>query len=325
MSAARFEALLVVMFAAIASPHAIAQAYPHQPIRLVVPQAPGGQADVIARLCAQQLGEILGQPLVIQHHGGAGGTIGANIVAKAPADGYTLLLGGSNNLALAVALRPDLPYDPTRDFTTIGAVARVAYGLAVSPKLRVVNVKDLVALARANPGRLNYGSSGIASTSSLGAEMLKSAERIDIVHVPYSGAAPAVAALVAGQVDIVFADLSLLLPQSRAGTLNLVAAAGARRSASAPALPTVAEQGIRGFDLDTWHGIVAPAGTPAEVIARLRDAVAQMQRAPEFREGLMRQGYDPVDGDAKALDALIRSGIARYSALAKSANIKAAQ
>ena len=316
--------LLAVMFVALASPQAIAQSYPTQPIRLVVPAAPGGQADAIARLCAQRLGEILGQPVVMLHHGGAGGTIGADIVAKAPADGYTLLLGGSNNLALAVALRPDLPYDPARDFTAIGAVARVAYGLAVNPKLPVRNVTELVAHARANPGRLNYGSSGVASTSSLGAEMFKSAVGVDIVHVPYGGSAPAVAALVAGQVDIMFADLSLLLPQSRTGALNLLAAAGASRSASAPDLPTVGEQGIHGFDLDAWYGIVAPAGAPADAVARLRDAVAWMMRTPEFRQRLLRQGYDPIDGDAKALDALIRSGIAKYAELVKRANIKAA-
>jgi tripartite-type tricarboxylate transporter receptor subunit TctC len=315
---------LLLAFVALAPGASVAQRYPSQAIRLVVPQAPGGQADAIGRAVGLKLGELLQQPVVILNHGGAGGTIGAEMVAKAPADGYTLLLGGSNNLALAVALRPDLPYDPLRSFVPIRAVARVAYALAVNPKLPVATVAELVAYARARPGRLNYGSSGTGSTSSLGAEMLKSAASIDIVHVPYNGSAPAVAAVVAGQIDMIFADLSLLLPQARAGALRLVAAAGARRAMAAPDLPTVAEQGIPGFDLDAWYGIVAPAGTPEEVAATLRDALSAMLRSPEFRQRLERLGYDPVEDDAKGLAATIRSDIDRYGALVKRANIRAA-
>ena len=317
--------LRLLLFACIAfGVHdARAQRYPSQAIRLVAPQAPGGQADVIARVIGQKLGELVQQPIVIVNHGGAGGTVGAEMVAKAPADGYTLLLGGSNNLALAVALRPDLPYDPLRSFVAIRAVARVAYGLAVNPKLPVSTVAELVTYARANPGRLNFGSSGTGSTSNLGAEMLKSAAAVDIVHIPYNGSAPAVAALIAGQIDMMFADLSLLLPHARAGALRLVAAAGARRAAAAPDLPTVAEQGVPGFDLDAWYGIVAPAGTPGEATVTLRDALSAALRAPEFRQRLERLGYDPID-DATGLDVTIRSDIEKYSALVKRANIKPA-
>jgi tripartite-type tricarboxylate transporter receptor subunit TctC len=316
----------VLLFACIATAaqSAIAQPFQSQPIRLVVPQAAGGQTDAIARLAGQALADVLGQPVVIVNHGGAGGAIGTDIVAKAPADGYTLLLGGAFNLALAPALRPDLPYDPIGSFTAIGPVARVAYGLAVNAKLPVRSVPELVAAARADPGRLNYGSSGIGSMSSLGAEMLKSAAAVDIVHVPYSGSAPAVAALVAGQIDMMFADLSLLLPHARGGALRLIATAGARRAAAAPELPTVAEAGIPGFDLDAWYGIVAPAGVPPAVVTKLRNALAQIQRSPEFRQRLARQGYDPIDNRALSLDAMIRSDIEKYSDLVRRANIKAA-
>ena len=310
---------------AIAAEDGVAERYPAQPVRLVVPQAPGGQADVIARLVAQRLGEMLRQPVVVVNHGGVGGTIGADLAAKAPADGYTLLLGGSNNLALAKVLRPDLPYDPVRDFVAIRAVARVPYGLAVNPKLPVRTLGELLDYARARPGRLNYGSGGTGSTSSLGVRMLEAAAALDIVEVPYGGSAPAVTALVAGQVDLAIVDLALLIPHARTGALRLLAAAGARRAATAPELPTIAEQGFPGYRLDAWYAIVAPAGTPAEALTTLRNALSEMLRAPDFRQRLERLGYDPADENAAGLEALIRADIDKYSALVERGNIKAAK
>ena len=313
----------LLLIVCLAPERAFAQPYPTKPIKLVVPLAPGGQADVIGRLFGQRLGELLQQPVVIVNQGGAGGTIGAEQVAKSAADGYTLLVGGSNNLALAAALRPDLPYDPVKSFVAIGAIARVSYGLAVNPRLPVRNVQELISYSRARPGRLNYGSSGTGSMSSLGSEMLKSAAALDIEHIPYTGSAPSLAALVGGQIDIMFADLSLLIPQAGSGAVRLIGAAGAHRALAAPDLPTVAEQGVPGFDLDAWYGIVAPAGTPSDIVAKLRGALSEMLRTPDFRQRLEQLGYDPVDDKTSDLDAMIRADIDKYSALAKRAKIRA--
>ena len=266
---------LVVAFALAILPVAsgYAQTYPTKPIKLVVGQAPGGHSDVIGRIVAQKLAEILKQSVVIENRGGAGGTIGAELVARAPRDGYTLLLGGAGNLAIAIALSGVARYDPTRDFVPIGGAATVPYALAVSARLPVTTVSELVAYARAQPGRLTYGSSGVGSTSNLAVEWLKSAAGVDIVHVPYRGLAPAVMALLSGEIDIVIADLSLLTPHANAGTLRLLAATGARRAFAAPHLPTIAEQGIPGFAIEAWSGIVAPAGYAARDYRKIEQRV----------------------------------------------------
>jgi tripartite-type tricarboxylate transporter receptor subunit TctC len=305
------------------STYGFAETYPDKPIRLVVPLAPGGQADIIGRTLGQKLADILKQPVVIENRGGAGGTIGAEIVARAAGDGYTLLLGGSNNLAIAVTLVKEMRYDPVRDLVPIGGAATVPYALAVSSNLPVTTVPELVAYARAHPGRLTYGSSGTGSTSSLAAEMLKSAANVDIVHVPYRGSAPAVTALVGGQIDMMFADHSLLAPHAKAGTLRLLAAAGARRAPAAPDLLTVAEQGIPGFAIEPWYGIVAPAGTPPEVVATLSRALSLALQAPDVRQRFLHLGYEPLASTPAQLGAHILSDIAEYATLIRRAGIKA--
>ena len=319
----RFAPLVLAFASALLpSENGFAQAYPSRPIKLVVGQAAGGHGDIIGRTIGPKLAEILKQPVVIENRGGAGGTIGAEMVARAPHDGYTLLLGGSSNLAIVAALAGEARYDTTRDFVPIGGAAIVPYGLAVSPSVPATTVSELVAYARAHPGRLTYGSSGVGSTSSLAVEWLKSAAGIDIVHVPYRGLAPAVTALLSGEIDLVVADLSLLTSHAKAGTLRLLASAGAQRASAAPGLPTVAEQGIPGFAIEAWSGIVAPAGTPPEVVAKLSSGLSQALLAPEVRQRFEEFGYEPIVDTPAQFGALIRSDIERYTTLIKRAGIR---
>src|ERR1700694_2682464 len=286
--------VLALGYVALSSEIAVAQSYPSRPIKLVVAQAPGAQNDVIARLFGDRLAELWKQPVVVENHGGAGGTIGADLLAKAPADGYTLLVGGVNNLALAPALLKDLRYDPATDFAPIGGLARVPYALAVNRSVPVTTLAELIAYARANPGRLTYGSGGNGTTARLGAELLKSATGVDILHVSYKGSAPSILALVSGEVDMMFADLSLLVPHAKTGALRLIAAAGAKRASAAPDLPTVAEQGVPGFAIEPWYGLVAPAATPPDVLAKLAGGLHEVMRMPGMRQRLEQLGYEPI-------------------------------
>src|SRR6266567_3100972 len=300
---------------------AVAEPYPSKPIKLVVAQPPGGQTDVIVRLLGDRLSELWKTPTVVEYHGGAGGTIGADLVAKAPADGYTLLAGGLSNLAIAAALVKDLRYDPIRDFAPVGGMARVPYALAVNRSVPATTLPELIAYARAHPGRLTYGSGGIASSSSLGAEMLKSMAEIDIVHVAYRGTAPSIQALVSGEVDMMFADLSLLAPHAKGGTLRLIAAAGAKRATAAPELPTVVEQGVPGFAIEPWYGVVAPVGTPPDVLAKLAEGLHETVRTREIVQRLEQLGYEPMMDTPTQFGAFIRSEAEKYAALIKRAGI----
>ena len=318
----RAALLLITALFTVHAQSTDAQTYPSRPIRLVVAQAPGGQNDVIARMLTPGLTDILKQPVVVENRGGVGGSIGADVVAKAAPDGYTLLLGGSNNLAIAVELHRNLPYDPVRDFVPIGGVAQVPYALAVNAQVPVRTVAELVAYARLHPARLTYGSGGTGSTSGLGAELFKSMAGVDIIQIPYKGSAPAVADLVSGHVDIVFADLALVQPHAKSGTLHLLAAAGETRAPNAPDLPTVAEQGYPGFAMSAWYGLVAPAATPPAVLAKLEQALSDTVRSDEFRERLLKQGYEPIDAPPATLGTMIRGDIARFATLIRSAGIK---
>ena len=319
------SALLLAALCALLAARAHADGYPSRPIRLIVAQAPGGQNDAIARMLTPGLSDILKQPVVIENRGGVGGTIGADVAAKAAADGYTLLVGGSNNLAIAVALHRNLPYDPVRDFVPVRAIAQVPYALAVNAKVPVRSVSELVAYARAHPGQLTYGSGGNGSTSGLAAELFKSMAGVDIVQVPYKGSAPAIVDLVSGHVDIMFADFALVQQHAKAGSLRLLAAAGEARAPGAPELATVAEQGYPGFAVSAWYAVVAPAATPADVVARFDEALSQTLQSEDFRQRLLHQGYEPVDAPAPTLAAMIRSDITKFAALVKDAGIRGEQ
>ena len=234
-----FAAVFAAIIAVAPAAGGFAQSFPARPIKLVIPQPAGGHSDAIGRIVGPRLAEILQQPVVIDNRGGAGGTIGAELVARAPRDGYTLLLGGSNNLAIAVAMGMDTRYDPVRDFVPVGGVASIPYALAVRAGIPASTMAELLAYARAHPGRLNYGSSGVGSTSSLALEWIKSAAGVAIVHVPYRLTAQAVLALLGGEIDVIVTDLSLLAPHAKEGTLRILAVAGAKRAAAAPQIPTV--------------------------------------------------------------------------------------
>ncbi len=317
-------AMLTLLFVGSFALHpgdGLAEPYPSKAIKLIVPQAPGAQNDVLARMLGERLTELWNEPVIVENHGGAGGTIGADLVAKAVPDGYTVLIGGLNNLAVATALVNDLRYDPIRDFAPVGGFARVPYALAVNRNVPATTLAELIAYARAHPGRLTYGSGGSGSMSSLGAELLKAMAGVDMVHVPYRGSAPSISALVSGEIDIMFADLSLLTPHAKAGTLRLIAAAGARRASVAPELPTVAEQGLPGFAIEPWYGVVVPAGTPPDIVAKLAGGLHEVIRAPEIGRRFAQLGYEPMIDTPEQFGALIRSEIAKYTALIKRAGI----
>jgi tripartite-type tricarboxylate transporter receptor subunit TctC len=320
MRIARF--LAVVVLASIVAA-AAAQPFPWRPIKLVIPQPPGGHSDVIGRTLQPKLAELLQQPVVIDNRGGAGGTIGAEAVARAAPDGHTVLLGGANNLSIAVALLTEVRYDPRRDFVPIGGVAAIPYALAVRPGLPINTFAELLSYARSHPGRLNYGSNGVGSTSNLALEWIKSAAGVNIVHVPYRVTAHAVLALLASEIDVVVSDPSRLAPHAKAGTLRILAVAGGKRAASAPDIPTVAEQGIPGFAIDAWYGLVAPAGTPANVVTKIAGALRETLQAPEVQQKFDEAGYETIVDTPAQFGAFIRSDVERYSKVIRETGLRA--
>jgi tripartite-type tricarboxylate transporter receptor subunit TctC len=312
---------LVALAFVVAATVSCAQSFPARPLRLIIGQAPGGQSDVLGRIVAQRFSEILKHPVVVENRGGSGGTIAAEQVAKAPADGYTILFAGSSNLSLAAVLVSDLRYS-LQDFAPIGAIARVQYGLAVRAELPSENIAELIAYAREHPGELNYATSGITSASSLLFEMLKRSAKIDMVHIPYKGSAAAVSDLLSGRVDLAFTDVSLLVPLVAKGALRLIAVAGAKRSPAAPDVQTVAEQGYPELDLAPWYGLVVPAGTPPEVTATLEDALIRTLRTPEVRAHFDRLGYAPFEATPEQLADLLRAEVATFSALVEEKHLQ---
>jgi tripartite-type tricarboxylate transporter receptor subunit TctC len=316
------DRMVAVMALALVA-NASAEMFPSRPIKLVIPQPPGGHSDVVGRTLQPKLAELLQQPVVIDNRGGAGGTIGAEAVARAAPDGYTLLLGGSNNLSIAVALLTEVRYDPLRDFVPVAGVAVVPYGLAVRAGLPIDTFAELLAYAREHPGRLNYGSNGVGSTSNLALEWIKSATGVNIVHVPYRVTTQAVLALLAGEVDVVVSDLSLLVPHAKAGTLRILAVTGEKRAASTPEIPTVAEQGIAGFAIDAWYGIVAPVGTPPDVVTKLAGALRETLRSPEVQQKFRESGYETIVDTPSQFGALIRADVERYSKVIRQTGLRA--
>jgi tripartite-type tricarboxylate transporter receptor subunit TctC len=318
-----FGFIAVIALALVAANAGSAEPFPSRSIKLVIPQPPGGHSDVIGRTLGPKLAEILQQPVVIDNRAGAGGTIGAELVARSAPDGHTLLLGGSNNLSIAVALLTEVRYDPLRDFVPIGGVANVPYALAVRSSLPLNTLAELLAHARAHPGQLNYGSSGVGSTSNLAVEWIKSAAGVNLVHVPYRVTAQAVLALLASEVDVVVSDLSLLAPHAKAGTLRILAVAGAKRAASALEIPTVAEQGVPGFAIDAWYGIVVPAATPANVVTRLSVALREALQSPEVQQRFEELGYETIVDTPAQFGAFIRADIERYANVIKRTGLRA--
>jgi tripartite-type tricarboxylate transporter receptor subunit TctC len=290
---------------------------------VVVPFPPGGAVDFYARVVQQPLSELLGQPLVIENKAGASGMVGAEAVAKAAPDGYTLLLGNIASLAINVGIYPKMPYDPLKDFTPIIRTVDVNYVLVVHPSLPVKSVPELVAYAKANPGKLSYGSAGSGSLPHLGTELFKAQTGTDMVHVPYKGGGPMVTDLLGGNVQLVIADQANLMPHVATGKLRALAVATPKRSPNAPELPTIAETGLAGFDATAWQGLVGPAGMPADVVKRLNEAFNQVMAMPAIREKLTGGGLDPVGGTPEQFGRFIGSEIGKWSKIAKDVGAKA--
>jgi len=268
---------------------------PSKPIRIVVPFAPGGQPDVVARALAEPLSKALGQPVIVENRPGAGGNIAAEAVAKSAPDGHTLLMGTNGPLAVSPALYKSLPYDPLKDLAPVTLVGTSPNLIAVNPATGITTLKGLVDKARADPGKLNFSSVGKGSISQLSMELLNSVAGISTVHIPYNGGAPAVTALIAGDVQILSLNPTALIPQVAAGKARVIAQTSARRSALIPDVPTVAESGYPGFEADVWMAVMAPARTPADIITRLNTELAKIIRSPALRESLWdRQWIDPV-------------------------------
>jgi len=299
-----------------------ADAFPTKPIRIVVPFPPGGPADVLARTVGDRIAAALGQPVVVDNRPGAGGNIGMELVAKAAPDGHTLALAPAGNLTVNPSLYRNVPYDVGRDFAPVTVIAAVPNVLVVNPQVPAKDLAELIAYAKANPGKLNYSSPGPGSGAHLAGELLKSSAGIDIVHVPYSGIAPAVTAVIAGDVQLMFAGAPSALPQVAGGKLRALAVASPMRIASAPALPTLSEAGLPGFDVTSWYSIVAPAATPPAVVERLQKEIARALTSPDVKAKLTGIGAEPIANTPEEFAAMIRVETAKWSKIVKDANIK---
>ena len=299
-----------------------AQTYPSRPIRILTGQQPGTPSDIMARLVADKLTELWGQPVVVENRAGASGTIGAELAARAPADGYTLLLASHSNLVLAKVAGTDLRYDPLLDFAPVGRIAYVPFALAVNQKVPANTIPELVAYAKKHPGQLTYATAGSGTMSQLGIELLKVATGVDMLAVHYKGASSALVDVVAGRVDMMFTDYAILAPHVGSGALRMLASGGNRRAAALPDVPTIAEQGVEGFAVNTWYGLLAPAKIPPDVLARLHAALNQIRRMPDVRKRLDQLGYDPIEDSPAQFRAVIGSEIEKYSEVVRRAGLK---
>ena len=296
--------------------------YPSRPIRFIVPFAPGGSTDSLARLLAQRLSETLGQPVVVDNRGGAGGIIGAEIAAKAPADGYTLVLGSPGPLTINPNLMPRLPYDPLRDFAPITLATISPFILVLHPSVPAGSVKELVALAKARPDPLNYGSAGNGSVSHFSAEQFKALAGVNLAHIPYKGAGPAVTDLVGGRLQLMFENLPTVLPHIRSARLKALAVGTKTRSALVPEYPTVSEAGVAGYESSTAFGVLAPAKTPAPIIGRLNQELVKILQSPDIKEKLAAQGLETVGGTPQQYSQHLKDERAKYGRIVKAAGIK---
>jgi tripartite-type tricarboxylate transporter receptor subunit TctC len=299
----------------------LAQHYPAKAIRFVSPFAAGGSTDGLARLIGQKLTEAWNQPVVVENRPGAGGTVGSEIVAKAPPDGYTILLTSVSAHAIGPAMRRKLPYDPVMDFATISQIASGYNVLVVHPSLPVRSVKELLALSRARPGQLTYGSGGIGTTTHIAGELFKSLGKVDIVHVAYKGGGPLAIAILSGEVPVAFGSIATVLPQLRAGKLRGLAVTGSSRAAAIPDLPTIAEAGIPGYELNSWYGVLAPAATPRDIVQKLSAEIVRIVRLPDVREHLVYEGQEPAGTTAEAFAAYLRAEVEKWARVVRVAGI----
>ena len=316
------RALLLGTAALCAAAAVQAQAWPSKPIHLVVPFAPGGTSDILGRAIAQKLQDAWGQAVVIDNVPGAGGSLGADRVAKAAPDGYTLLMAHIGNLAVAPAIYPKLPYDPVKSFAPVAWVASVPNVLVVHPSVPAKNLQELVALAKSKPGQLNYGTGGNGSAAHLATEYLKLRSKTFMVHVPYRGTAPAVTDLLSGQLQLMFTGAPVLLPFIKSGQLRALAVSSSKRLEQLPEVPTVGESGYPGFEADQWYGVVAPAGTPHEVVLKLNAQINHALSSAELRTRLQSEGAMAMPSTPEAFGQLIGREIARWKPVVQAGNIR---
>jgi len=311
-----------LLLAAVPCSALAADTYPTKPVRLIVAFPPGGSTDIIARLVGQKLSERLGQQVIIDNRGGAGGMIGTELAARSIPDGYTLTMGTTSTHVIAPAAYPNVKYDPIKDFTPITLVASTPYLLVVHPSVPAKTLKDFVALMKSQPGKLNYASAGAGSTTHLAMEMLKIASSTDIVHVPYNGNGPAGTAVMGGQVQALFGSMPAVLPHAKSGKVRAIAVGTAKRSPALPDVPTVAEQGFPGFEVSLWLGFFAPKGTPAPIVAKLYKELQSVANSPEMKDQFERNGADPATTTQAELTKLMKTELDKYSKVIKQANIK---
>lgn len=297
--------------------------FPIRPVRVVVPFAPSGSTDMLIRIVGEKLGEIIGQTIVVDNRGGAGGRIGAELAAKAPADGYTIMATTSGVIVVNKSLYEKLNYDPIKDFSPVSIIASLSSVLVVHPKFPVNDVKGLLAIAKAKPGTLTYGSGGIGTSNHLGGEMFKYLAGVDLIHVPYKGGGPAVVATVSGEVSMLFATVPTVIQHIKAGRLKSLAVTTRKRSVLLPELPTMIEAGVRDFELAIWIGVLAPKGTPAARIAKINDGIRLAVKSNEVGAQLRAQAYDPVGDTPAEMALVIKEDTERWARVIQKAGIRA--
>jgi tripartite-type tricarboxylate transporter receptor subunit TctC len=295
-------------------------AYPNKPVKLIDPYAPGGSTSTVSRLISQKFQDVAGQAMVVDYKPGAASNIGADFVAKSPADGYTLLIAASS-LAINPSLYPKMPYDPVKDLAPVAMLIRAPNVLAVHPSLPVKNVAELIEYARANPGKLNYGSSGNGATNHLAMELFKTMAKVEIQHVPFKGGGEAIAALVSGQVQVLFNPATTIVPQHAGGRVRMLAV-GSDHRVNGLDLPTISESGLKGFESSVWFGLFAPAGTPASVLGKLNTDVNRILQDKQVDDTLVRAGFEPVGGTAEDLRRTMAEDVDRWARVIKAANVK---
>jgi tripartite-type tricarboxylate transporter receptor subunit TctC len=299
-----------------------AQEYPSKPVRLIVPFAPGGGNDIVARAIAQQLSASLGRQFVVDNRAGAGGVVGAELAAKSPADGYTLFLGGVGSHAVNPNLHAKLPYDPVADFAPITLIASAPSVLVVHPAVPARTIEEFTALAKANPGKLNFASNGNGSSAQLAAVLYASMAGVRMVHVPYKGLAPALADLLSGEVQLMFSSMVAIIPHIKTGRLRALAVTGRKRSPLLPEVPTLEESGLRGYEAGSWYGILAPAGTPPQIVAKLNAGIVQALQQPAIRERLAAEGAEAIGGTPGEFAAHINAELARVGKILRDGGVR---
>ena len=320
--ARRFGAAAFAVSIIALTPGVSAQSYPAKPIRFIVPFPPGGNTDVLARLIGQKLGEGWGQQVIIDNRPGAGGTLGVEVAAKSPPDGYTIVMGTFGGVLVANSLYQKLNYDPIRDLAPVILISTPPGLLVVHPSLPVKNVKELVGLARSNPGKLNYASSGSGTWNHLFGELFKTRAKINIMHVPYKGGAPAVTDLLGGHIEVMFAPFPPALPHVKDNRLRALAVSSGKRSGLFPELPTVAESGLPGYDAEGWFAVLAPAKTPQLVIARLNQEINRILTLPDVKASLATDDAEPAGGTPEQLAESIRAGAAKWGKLIRELGVQ---